>query len=195
MTDTNTYTGPVWRRGSKTLLCPIQESDIPFFQHMVNDAEVQKFITIDWPLTTVGQQRWFEKVSEPDPNRVAVAVRTHDGTLIGNMEMRFLEKKRSAETGSLIGRGDFRGKGYGTDAKMTLLNYAFNERAVRKVTSRIIGYNIRSRKYARKCGYRFTARIPGEYFRFGKWRSEVIYTCWREEWLPLWQQYQQKSVP
>lgn len=194
MSNTQTYDGPVWRRGKKTLLCPIQESDLPHFQLMVNDASVQQFILVDWPLSEVGQRTWFERVSTIDPNNITVAVRTYKGELIGNMAMHFDEKKRAAKTGSLIGLGNYRGKGFGTDAKMTMLDYAFNWRDMRKVISPIIGYNIRSRKYAKRCGYRFTARIPGEHFRFGKWRSEVLYTCWREEWLPLWQRYQKETV-
>lgn len=193
MTDQNVYNGPVWRRGKKTLLCPVQESDLPDFQKMVNDAEVQKFIIVDWPLSEVGQREWFERVSKPNPNNITVAVRTHAGELIGNMAILLDEKKRVAKTGSLIGIGDFRGKGYGTDAKMTLLDYAFNWRDMRKVVSSILGFNSRSRRYARKCGYRYTARIPAEHYRLGKWRSEVIYTCWRDEWLPLWEQYNQKE--
>ncbi len=189
-TSNSSYEGVVWRRGKQTLLCPVQESDLPHFQRMVNDVEVQKFIIVDWPLSEAGQRSWFERVSKPDPNNITVAVRTHTGELIGNMAITFDEKKRIAKTGSLIGLGSYRGKGYGTDAKMQLLDYAFNWRDMRKVVSPIIGYNIRSRKYAKKCGYRYTARIPGEHYRFGKWRSEVIYTCWREEWQTLWEKYQ-----
>lgn len=191
MTEEHTYKGIIWRRGKKTLLCPVLEEDLSNFQRMVNDEQVQKFIVVDWPLSEVGQRAWFERVSKPDPLNITVSVRTYSGQLIGNMTISFNEKKRVAKTGSLIGLGDFRGKGYGTDAKMTMLDYAFNWRDMRKVVSPIIGYNVRSRKYARKCGYRFTARIPGEHYRFGKWRSEVIYTCWKEEWLPLWETYKQ----
>lgn len=192
--EKTTYTGAIWRTGKKTLLCPVQESDLPHFQKMVNDAAVQKFILVDWPLSEVGQRTWFERVSKPDPSNITVAVRTLEGELIGNMTITFDEKKRIAKTGSLIGLSEHRGQGYGTDAKMTLLDYAFNWRDMRKVVSPIIGYNVRSRKYAKKCGYRFTARIPGEHFRFGKWRSEVLYTCWREEWQPLWQKYNRPAL-
>jgi len=188
MTDECTYTGPIWRKGKKTLLCPVQESDLPHFQKMVNTAEVQKSIIVDWPVNEIGQRKWFDKINT-DPHLTTVTVRTLDGTIIGNMQMEFDEKRRIAKTGSLIGLDEHRGKGYGTDAKMTLLDYAFHWRDMRKVTSHIIGYNIRSRRYAKKCGYRFTARIPGEHFRLGKWRSEVIYTCWREEWIELWKRY------
>jgi len=190
MTEEITYEGIIWRTGKKTLLCPVQEKDLAPFQRMVNDPQVQQFIIIDWPLSEIGQKTWLERVSQPDPLKITVAVRTYSGDLIGNMAISFDEKRRIAKTGSLIGVGEYRGQGYGTDAKMTLLDYAFNWRDVRKVVSSIIGYNIRSRKYAKKCGYRFTARIPGENFRFGKWRSEVIYTCWKEEWLSLWEDYQ-----
>jgi len=193
MTKTDTYDGIVWRQGKRVLLCPIAESDLPHFQQMVNDSAVQRYIIVDWPLSEVGQRTWYERVSKPDPNNITVAIRTLSGELIGNMAIVFNEKKRTAKTGSLIGHGNFRGKGYGTDAKMTMLDYAFNWRGVRKVTSPILGYNARSRRYAKKCGYRYTARIPQEHFRFGKWRSEVIYTCCREEWLALWEQYQ--NVP
>lgn len=189
MTTPNTYDGPVWRRGKKTLLCPVGEDDLPHFNQMINDATVQQFLIVDWPLTVPEQQHWFEQVTKPDSDRLVVSVRTHAGELIGNMAIRFDQKRRVAETGSIIGLGDYRGKGYGTDAKMALLNYAFNWRDMRKVTSKILGFNVASRRYAKKCGYRYTARLPAEHFRHGKWRSELVYTCWRDEWLPLWEEY------
>ena len=178
-----TYAGSIWRRGDKTLLTPIEKTDLPFFQVAVNNAEVQRFIIVNWPLSEVGQLEWFERISRPNPNKFTVGIRLLDGTLIGNMSLEIDEGRQSGKTGTLIGTTAHRGQGYGTDAKLTLLRYAFHERGLRRVDSPIIGYNRRSRKYAKACGYEFVCRNPGVHFRFGKWRSEVLYTAWRERWL------------
>jgi RimJ/RimL family protein N-acetyltransferase len=181
----------IWRKGKKTLLCPLQESDLEAFQKAINTAEIQKYLLRTAPITAQDQYKWYEQTAKSDSNNITVAVCTLEYKLLGNMAITFDPIKRAAVTGSLLFPNEC-GKGYGTDAKMQLLAYAFLERDVRKVVSNILGYNARSIRYARRCGYQFTACIPREHFRPGKWRGEVMYTAWRDDWIQLWKQYQKQ---
>lgn len=180
--------------GKKVMLRPVIEDDIPQFQEWINDPLNSLTLAVTWPVHEQGQREWFDKVTKMDRDNLTLAVCTHDGTLIGNMAIHFDRAKQSAVTGSLIGSHEHKGQGYGTDAKMLLLDYAFNWVGVRKVHSPIIDFNARSRGYAKACGYKHVATIPGEYYRDGAWRDEVLYIVWREKWLPLWEQYR-KGLP
>ena len=148
MSKTTQYKGIAWRKGKKVILRPYLESDLPLFQHWINDVENNQFLNITWPMHEGGQRKWFDENIISDPDKIGVAICTHDGTLIGNMGMGIDAHKQSAVTGTLIGPHDYQGKGYATDAKMLILEYAFNWRAVRKVTSPIIDFNGRSQTYA-----------------------------------------------
>jgi len=181
----------IWRTGKQTILRPHQEEDLPFYQGWINDPDINRYLMVTWPMSTVGQRQWFEKASAASPDDVQVAVCTKAGVLIGNMAMRVNIRNRSAVTGTLIGSKANHNMGYATDAKMLLLDYAFNWLGLRKVTSTILSLNGASQKYAAKCGYRHMATIEQEHFREGKWVDEEQYVVFHDEWLPLWEVYKQ----
>jgi RimJ/RimL family protein N-acetyltransferase len=110
--------------------------------------------------------------------------------LIGAIGLHRIDRQNmTAATGTSIGNKEYWGKGYGTEAKMLLLEFAFNELNLRKIYSDVIGYNERSLKYAKKCGYVEEARLPEHYFRKGKYWDKVILAVYSKEWQELWKNF------
>ena len=95
----------------------------------------------------------------------------------------------TATTGAIIGEVENRGKGYGTDAKMTLLNYMFNTLNLRKICSEVIEYNTRSYNYSLGCGYREEGRKIKHIFRNGQYWDLIQLAVFKEDWLPIWAKY------
>jgi RimJ/RimL family protein N-acetyltransferase len=184
-------TSIIWRTGKKVVLRPHQEEDLSSYQSWINDPEINQYLMVIWPMSMTGQRKWFETASSSTTDDIQVAVCTKEGVLIGNMAMHINIRKRSAATGTLIGSKAHHNQGYATDAKMLLLDYAFNWLGLRKVTSSILSLNGASKSYATKCGYRHMATIEQEHFREGKWIDEEQYVVFRDDWLPLWEQYKQ----
>ena len=189
MTTEVTYDGVIWRKGKKTILRPVEEVDLPQFRRWVNDPENNRFILRIYPTAEADQRRWFERIHDERNQHVTVAITTHDGTLIGNMALRIDWINRTGSTGTIIGSKEHQGQGYGTDAKMQLLDFAFNWLQLRKVTSDVIAFNGRSLRYAEKCGYVEEGRLVKQIFREGQYHDEVILAVHREKWLPLWEAY------
>jgi RimJ/RimL family protein N-acetyltransferase len=185
----------VWRKGKKVILRPVIEADLPYFQRWINNPGNNRFLTVHWPQSDQQEQAWFDRVAKSGPDKITVAVCTHDHTLIGNMALDVNQCKKSAITGSIIGNPEFQGKGFGSDAKMLLLDYAFNWCGMRKVTSKIIAFNGRSVAYAKKCGYRHMATIEQEHFRDGKWHDELQYVVFCDEWKVIWEEYKEGWKP
>lgn len=96
---------------------------------------------------------------------------------------------RNAVTGTLIGEKEHRGKGYGTDAKMLLLDFAFNALGLHKVCSRVFAFNGRSRRYGEKCGYTVEGVLKEQHFHNGEFHDELVMAVFRRDWLPLWEAY------
>lgn len=186
--ETNTM-DVTWRKGKKALLRPFEAEDVPYFRYWINDPENNVYLMRTSPVSQFEQQQWYESAQVSDPDRLRVAICTHERKLIGNTELRVDRIKQSATTGTLIGDKDYQSQGYGTDAKMLMLDYAFNWLGLRKVTSPILGFNGRSQRYAEKCGYRHMATIEQEHFRNGEWVDEVHFVVFRDDWLPLWEEY------
>jgi len=182
----------IWRTGHKVTLRPHREEGLPVYQRWINDPAINQYLMVTWPMHMAGQRSWFEKATANDPDSLSVAIWSIEDQprLIGNTALILNIRNQSATTGTLIGDKSDHGKGYATDAKMLLLDYAFNWRGMRKVTSPILAPNGASQRYAEKCGYRHMATIEQEHFRDGKWIDEVQYVVFRDEWLPLWEEYQ-----
>ena len=181
----------VWRNGTYVYLRPIMETDIPLFQRWINDEKNARFLSVSQPMGMVAEQKWYEQVASGDPDYFTVAICLNDehGTLIGNTGIQINVRNHSAVTGTLIGPHEYKGKGYATDAKMLMLDHAFNWRGLRKVTSQILAINGRSQQYAARCGYREMARIEEEHFRDGQWIDELLFVVFANEWRPLWKLY------
>lgn len=98
-------------------------------------------------------------------------------------------KDRIATTGALIGEKEYWSKGYGTDAKMILLDHAFNTLNLHKICSAVIAYNKRSLDYSLHCGYKIEGTRREHFFRKGKYWDFIELGLLKKEWLPIWRKY------
>ena len=98
---------------------------------------------------------------------------------------------RTAITGTMIGPKEHRGKGYGSEAKMLFLHFAFNILGLRTLISKVIEFNTASIEYSKACGYQLDTPTPlrGRLFRKGKVWSEYQMSVSKDEWLAARQVY------
>lgn len=185
----------VFLRGKKTILRPLRKStDFELCWRWINDPEVNQFLLVYFPVTKKKQEEWFDRMAN-NPSEIVLGIETLDGKLIGNMALVHINAKdRTASTGALIGEKECWGKGYGTDAKMTLLNYAFNTLNLRKINSSVYAFNKRSLRYNLKCGYKVEGVRKKQVFRNGKYHDEILIAVFKEDWLPIWKRYQNSTT-
>jgi RimJ/RimL family protein N-acetyltransferase len=183
---------PIFLRGKKTILRPIRMEDAEKCCVWVNDPEVAELfapmhapVTIDQELEVL--KRWAKSEDE-----VMLAIETLDGQFIGTMGIRSINwHTRIATTGALIGEKEYWGRGFGTDAKMTLLNHAFNAMNLRKIKSAVYSFNERSLRYSLHCGYKVEGRRRKEIFKSGRYWDIIDLGLFKKGWLPIWQRYQE----
>lgn len=180
---------PIFLEGKMVNLRPFGKADIPTLTYWINDPEVRKFLIGTWPQTERQEEEWFNKLGSDDKN-IVLAIETKDGILIGSMGIHRIDwKDRVATTGALIGEKEYWGKGYGTDAKMILLDYAFNTLNLRKICSNVYPYNKRSLHYSLHCGYKIEGRRRRQVFKNGRYWDLIELGLFKEEWLPIWKRY------
>ena len=190
MTNDTNATRVFWRKGKKTLLCPLEMGDTAAIYRGINDPNSYNYLMSTGPKGYGYEEEWIRSVQKPDNTSVVVAVCTLEGVLIGTMGLHRIDLVNgTAVTGSVIYDEAYRNKGYGTDAKMMLLDHAFNMLGLHLVESRVLGFNGRSAAYGQKCGYKVDARLRSRCYRFGQRHDEIILSVVREEWLPLWEEY------
>jgi len=185
----------IFRKGNKVILRPVLEEDLHLFQVWMNDPDVTQYVRRVLPASLEDERAWMTRVSKTTSENVTLAiVDVETNELIGSMGLHNINYiDGTAKTGSLIGNKDYWGKGYGSEAKMLLLEFAFNELNLRKIYSDVIAYNKRSLAYANKCGYVEEARIPKHYFKKGKYWDQVILAVYRTPWEKIWKKYSKEN--
>ena len=182
----------VFLDGWRLYLRPPCKDDLPYLTRWINDEEVWQFLKLSLPMSESAETAWLEGLDKrKDTDIILVIVDKKTGKPIGSMGIHRINwKDRRAATGALIGDKRYWGKGYGTEAKMLLLNYAFNTLNLRKVCSAALAFNERSVAYSKKCGYREEGVLKEHLFKKGRYWDEVLLAVFREDWLPLWERFQ-----
>ena len=181
----------IFLKGSKVILRPLnKETDLESACRWVNDPEVRNYLTVSFPSMLVQEEKWFDNLVKKE-NEILLAIETLENkNLIGFMGLHKINWIDSnATTGAMIGEKEYWGKGYGTDAKMILLNYAFNRLRLHRISSSVIAFNERSLKYSLKCGYKEEGRVREKFFRNGKYWDEILLGILKKEFDPVWKKY------
>ena len=182
----------VFLQSKRVILRPVLEEDTPALLRWINDPEVNQYLLTYLPQMEGDQREWIERVRKRKSNDITLVI-VADNKPIGTMGLHRIEwVNRVATTGALIGEKEYWGKGYGSEAKMLFLDYAFNRLNLRKIYSDVIAFNKRSVRYSLKCGYKKEARLKKRHFRFGKYWDEVLLSVKRKDWLPLWKKFTKK---
>jgi RimJ/RimL family protein N-acetyltransferase len=179
----------IFLRGHKTILRPMEDSDLLRMTRWINDQDILRGLLLLMPRSTTDEREWMEKMRH-DKTGIVLAIDTLDGRHIGNIGMHnIMWRDRTAITGILIGEKDFHGKGYAKDAKMQLLHWAFHSLNLRKICSAALEFNQASLNYNLKCGYREEGRRKEQYFRDNRYWDEIMLAVFKEDWEPIWQRY------
>jgi RimJ/RimL family protein N-acetyltransferase len=81
-----------------------------------------------------------------------------------------------------IGEPEFWNKGYGTEAMLLILQYAFMELNLHRVSLDVFSYNSRAIRSYEKAGFKLEGRQRGMLLREGKRWDMVFMGILREEW-------------
>lgn len=160
-------------RGKKVFFRAIEESDLEALRDWGNDPVIADLV-VGWsfPVSMTDQRKWFEACRTDQTTQRFVVESDEDGVLgltgLWNIDWH----NRHALTALKLGAANIRGKGYGTDAIMTLMKYAFFDVGLNRLWGAILPYNIGSYKaYVEKCGWRVEGRLCQEIFRHGRYHD------------------------
>jgi RimJ/RimL family protein N-acetyltransferase len=164
---------------------------IPLALRLQNEPESRQYLGRVMPIGEKQEAEWAERANTSANDAVfVIALKDKKRTPIGTMGLHRIDwVNRRATTGSVM-LEDHCGKGFGSDAKMLLLNWAFNELGLRKIESRVLAFNGRSQAYSEKCGYKEVARLREHTLRRGAYHDEVILEVYVEEWRKLWEKFE-----
>jgi RimJ/RimL family protein N-acetyltransferase len=137
------------------------------------DSEYLRLLDSDPPRLWSEKQfkDWFEKdLEKNDPNDFFFMIRPLDGEQPIGFTAIFDLHWNHGDALVAIALGDrkYWGNGFGTDAMQILLQYAFSEMNLRRVTLIVFDYNPRARRSYEKCGFVHEGTVRGVIQREGR---------------------------
>ncbi len=190
-----TIVRPAFLRGKKTVLRPLsKKTDMEKCWQWVNTQETWNFLGGVFPISYGEEEKWFDSL-DARKNALALGIEAEDGAFIGTMGLHDMDwVHRHATTGAMIGEKEYLGKGYGQDAKMTLLGYAFGVLNFRKIYSQAFACNMASIHYNLRCGFHLEGVCKQHYFRNGEYIDQALLAVFAHEWLVYGKQYQETGL-
>jgi RimJ/RimL family protein N-acetyltransferase len=172
--------------GNIVTLRAIEEEDLPILHGWANDPVLQDILgDIHFPSSMIFHREWFKKTTMDRVNH-RFAVEAPGVGLIGLSSIIELDWRNGhAHHGLLLGVASTRGKGYGTDAVMATMRYAFDEMHLERLNGSRIEYNKLSELFYRKLGWVDEGSQKNYYFRRGKYWDRIVNRILREEYYQL----------
>lgn len=164
-------------RGKKVMLRAPEMRDAEMLNKWANDPEIWRLLG-GWhfPYAAESTQRWIGALNSNNMCSQVFCVEDTEAGLIGTANLLEIDwKNRHASHGMMLGDRAFRGRGFGRDAVMALMRYAFDELGMERLDSGMVELNERSINfYTRSCGWEFEGKRKNWYFRNGRYYDLVM---------------------
>lgn len=186
---------PVSRRGFRVDLCPMDDDDLPFLTRSINDQDVNEGLTVIYPMNRKDEAKWVESLGAHRPDDIIFAVRLRGNPqIIGSIGLHHVKPfDRVATLGYYLGK-EYWGKGYGTEAVMLIVEYAFNTLNLQKIAAEVYDFNKASLKCLDKCGFKEEGKFMRHRFRSGRYVDCYQLAVFREGFLLLWEKYKSEQT-
>jgi RimJ/RimL family protein N-acetyltransferase len=171
--------------GERVYLRAIEEDDAKLFADR-SRYETETFFDNGRPLRSpISVAAFHKKLAEetpPDWIRFAICLRENDEVIGSNGLSDIDWIHRTAETETEIFRPEYRGGGYGTEAKHLMLSYGFERLGLHMVRSYVWQPNGRSAAALRKQGYRDAGTLAWTGQKYGEFVGDVVFDLLASEW-------------
>ena len=174
--------------GQRVYLRLLEDADVgEEYVGWLNDREVTRYLEVGkFPSIpeTVGQ--YVERFRGSTTDLAFAIVDRQTDQHIGNVTLNNINLiHRIADTGLMIGRKDFWGKGYAFEAWGLILGYAFQRLGLRKIVAGAIVDNVASIAVLKKLGFKTEGVLCREFLVDGEYVDCVRLGLFREEFCKL----------
>ncbi len=170
--------------GKLCYLRPVEESDVTEeYISWLNDPAVHRYL--GWgrfPVTRASLLSSVERFWGSDKDVLLAIVDRKTDLHIGNVALNRINWiHRNADTGLVIGRKEFWGKGYATEAWFLAIDYAFKVLNLHKIIATVVAGHDSSQAALEKLGFQVEGTHREEFFLEGKYRDYIRLGILREE--------------
>lgn len=172
--------------GDRIMLREFRASDKSSLMEWVNDPDVVGTLSDSFllPKSDSAIESWIKGNMERDSDKEAhfVVADRETERYIGQIDFHVIDwKNRSARIGLVIGAPWARGKGYGSEALRTLIDYAFRFMNLHRVDLLVREDNLSARRCYEKCGFVEEGRMRQAIYRDGRYLDMIVMSVLSEK--------------
>lgn len=175
--------------GELIMLREYRRDDLEPIRAWVNDIEITRHLSdiFLYPHAEDATEAYLEAAVEgKTDSRGFVIADPATGEYIGQVNLDSIDwKNRVGKIGIVIGRGEHRGRGYGTDAMRLIARFAFREMNLNRLELEVYDFNERAIRCYASCGFREEGRLRERQFKDGKYVDVVAMGLLRSDWEAL----------
>jgi RimJ/RimL family protein N-acetyltransferase len=174
--------------GKLLTLRAIEEEDLELLNKWANDPVTQDGIgDLHFPSSMDFHRSWFQNLKNDRLNQRFVVDVPEVGIIGISSIMNIDWRNRRAWHGLLIGESGHRRKGYGIDAIMATMRYAFDELNLERLEGSMIEYNKLSiSSYCgKRLGWKQEGRRRNYFFRHGRYWDQILVGVTKQDYRNL----------
>jgi RimJ/RimL family protein N-acetyltransferase len=160
--------------GERLYLRPLEEADVAEeYLGWLNDPDVTRYLeTGRWPAYPESVRAWVRRFAGSQTDIALAIVDRSSDAHVGNVTLnRIHAVHRTADTGLMLGRKDFWGKGYAREAWSLVIDHGFRRLNLRKIVAGVVAGNDASLAVLRSLGFQVEGTLRQELWVDGGYRD------------------------
>jgi RimJ/RimL family protein N-acetyltransferase len=176
----------VFLKGDYINLRPLHLNDAnERYLKWINDPEVTRGMATGYFPTSAEQLTDYVKGSLNDKNTIFLAMCDVNDEHVGNVKLDRIDWiAGTCELGIIIGEASARGKGYGREAMNLLIDFAFNELNLRKISLAVFENNPHAKHLYESLGFKQEGVFVKHVFKEGRLWDKYYYALFNPNQLP-----------
>ncbi|MUK89497.1 GNAT family N-acetyltransferase [Ornithinibacillus sp. L9] len=166
----------------------VHSSDLEQYHRWRNDLDLMTSTNPALDLYSIDETRHFVEnvLMDSNSSKSYMIEDKYSQKTIGITSLINLDlKNRNAECIIDIGEKDYWGKGYGTEALNILLDYAFLELNLHRVSLRVYSFNKAAVHVYHKLGFKEEGKSRQSLYRKGRWHDVIYMGILKDEYIEL----------
>jgi UDP-4-amino-4,6-dideoxy-N-acetyl-beta-L-altrosamine N-acetyltransferase len=170
-------------QGRRIRLRAIDEADLPLIVQWRNEPEVYEYFYEYEPLSIRQEKAWYEKQLGNGSERNFI-ISLHDGKAVGMVSLvRIDTRNRRAEYGRLlVGDKESKGAGFGVDAEVLVLQYAFDHLNLNRLYCEVLTSNTSVVEMHKSLGFREEGIMRQFVYKAGAYQDVLLLAMLRSDY-------------
>ncbi|GIN39455.1 GNAT family N-acetyltransferase [Heyndrickxia oleronia] len=164
----------------------VEKGDTEKYHSWRNDTDVMFSTNPSLDVYSLDNTREFVEnvLIHSDSSKSYMIIEKENEVSIGTTSLINIDyKNRNAECIIDIGEKEYWGQGYGTEALSILLNYAFQELNLHRVSLRVFSFNEKAIKLYKNLGFKEEGNSRQSLYRNGQWHDILHMGILKEEFI------------